>query len=416
MKLNNVICLNCGKEFQSKEANPNAYPKYCSECLESGGKCPMCGKNMPVKRKFCSKECSEKNVVTISGHKKQGKKIKGENNPAKRDDVRQKIALGVCKSYINNPELRASRGNHSVSRRRNFTKTKYLDGRGNILKSKIELGVAQFLQQLGLDYEYEHQLFINGHYRYPDFKIKNILIEACGYMIDEKTIESYKERLVEYLTYTDFDVIYIVPRQFAYKFTEIEQEFRMKNRHMDLMVFEDGKEVELFVEDVDTVSYSHFLEWYDGPCQHLHSHTSYIIDLYLAGVIKTKWLMDFKEIKVIAKKILEKIDHKVVVYSKYITEQTENQVKIEWKERTMTLLKCDVCIVDFEPTCENLTSWMTEEMLNEFKLLGVTEISLSFREGIDKGVSVYSCIKFYEMEKLEEILGFHLFLPNLKWV
>jgi 6-pyruvoyl-tetrahydropterin synthase len=408
-----LVCQLCKKIFNSNQVNPNQYPKYCKECLESGGKCKTCGKPIKIHMKFCSVPCREKDPKTIKGHKIQGSKMKGNNNPSRWDWVKEKIAKGITQSYIDNPELRISRGNHPNTV---WWNRRYLDGKGNALRSSLELDIAQMLQKWKLNYEYEPKLFINGHYRYPDFKINNLVIEVCGYIVNDETLQGYKTKLCDYLNYTDFEIVFLIPVEHIHEFENIWKKFTQKNRHLDIISLDSKRQTEIFIENVDTVSYSHFLEWYDGACQQLHSHTSYIIDLYLHGPVVAKWVIDFKEAKEIAKKILKKIDHKVVVKRDYVTSQNDERVSISWKNRNMNLLLTDVCMVDFEPTCENITGWLAQLMLNEFKLHGVLDLGLSFREGIDKGVTHYVEVHRHELQELKKILGFHLMFPNLPWI
>jgi 6-pyruvoyl-tetrahydropterin synthase len=379
----------------------------------SGGKCVICGKAIPYNRLICSQKCKEKLKSTILGHKQQAKKISGDNNPAKRPEVKRKIAIAVTKSYINNPKLRKTRGKYLT---KNTFGRRFLDGKGNKLKSLIELEVAKHLQTLGLNYEYEPRMFFGGHYVYPDFRISNVIIEVCGYIFNKKTLNHYLNKLRRFLVYTDYDVVFLVPQEYLHNFVSIKKEFDKKGRHVDIFELETSREVELTLENVDTVSYSHFLEWYDGKCKHLHSHTSYNVDLYLQGFFKSKWLVDYKEAKKIAKKVLEKIDHKVVVFDKYVTKKTKKEIYISWKKRELKLLSSDVCIVQFEPTCENITCWLARQMLEKFKEFGVILLSLSFREGINNGVTCYSYIQYYKLKDLERILAFHLFLPKLEFV
>lgn len=399
-----LICQNCGKEFITKQANPKQYPKICSECRKFGGRCETCNTKIPYKRKFCSIECKEKSLKAKKGHKLQGLKIRGENNPAKRPDVRKKIRKGVTQSYINNPDLKFHRGRTYPSRA--TWGRRFLDGRGNKLKSLLELNIAKLLQKAKINYKYEEKLFFGGHYRYPDFKIGNLIIELCGYMAKKKNIERYKRKLKSYLLDTKFDIIFIVPKEKVFEFVEIQKEFSKKGRHLDIFALK-GREIELNLTNLRTVSYSHFLDWYNGPCQRLHSHTSYTIDLYLQGPIKSKWLVDFKEAKEIANKVLDMIDHKVVVNKKNITKIEDEKVYIQWNKRKMELFSNDIFRINFEPTCENITSHLAEIMLEKFKSKGVLLLGLSFREGINNGVTAYTDFQHYSLNELEKVIGFH---------
>ena len=88
----------------------------------------------------------------------------------------------------------------------------YRDSHGNLLRSKLELRVAEALLRDSLPYEVEPRILVPGHVFYPDFHPmgSNALIEAVGYAADwywDKTaqkirliVESYPEIYVAVVT------------------------------------------------------------------------------------------------------------------------------------------------------------------------------------------------------------------------
>ena len=67
---------------------------------------------------------------------------------------------------------------------------RYIDKRGNLLRSRTELTVAQMLAFLEEDYTYDHELTLNGKKIKIDFKTSKGLIEVID---NEEDIKKYKE-------------------------------------------------------------------------------------------------------------------------------------------------------------------------------------------------------------------------------
>ena len=68
---------------------------------------------------------------------------------------------------------------------------KYIDGKGNLLKSRTELSIAQMLEFLQTEYQYDYPITLkNGKKVNVDFKTDKGLIEVIDTEID---IAKYKE-------------------------------------------------------------------------------------------------------------------------------------------------------------------------------------------------------------------------------
>ena len=73
----------------------------------------------------------------------------------------------------------------------------YHDSKGNLLRSRLEVRVAQALQECGLAYAVENRVVVRGHAFYPDFTLAGggKIIEVAGYAADwywDKTAEKLK--------------------------------------------------------------------------------------------------------------------------------------------------------------------------------------------------------------------------------
>ena len=67
---------------------------------------------------------------------------------------------------------------------------RYIDKKGNLLRTRTELTVAQMLTFLEEEYEYDHEFTLNGKTFKIDFKTQKGLIEVID---SEEDIEKYKE-------------------------------------------------------------------------------------------------------------------------------------------------------------------------------------------------------------------------------
>lgn len=72
----------------------------------------------------------------------------------------------------------------------------------------------------------------------------------------------------------------------------------------------------------DSFSAAHALKGYEGPCENLHGHT-FKVEITLQGekLDNLGMLIDFKEIKNILKKTLDKFDHKNLCDLEYFKEK-----------------------------------------------------------------------------------------------
>ncbi|HZS74183.1 MAG TPA: 6-pyruvoyl tetrahydropterin synthase, partial [Candidatus Nitrosotalea sp.] len=72
---------------------------------------------------------------------------------------------------------------------------KYIDSKGNLLKSRTELSIAQMLEFLQIEYQYNYAITLkNGKKVNVDFKTDKGLIEVIDAEID---IAKYKELKAE---------------------------------------------------------------------------------------------------------------------------------------------------------------------------------------------------------------------------
>lgn len=190
--------------------------------------CPICGK----KRKFisfgygynktCSKECSNilakvnirgKSYKEIYGNKKVNCGFqKGENNVAKKEDIRIKISKGVLESYKDSNLILKRK--EKLLNNPIFLPHKNVKGKnGKFYRSKLESDFAELLEDNNIPFRYEKQFKMNNnHYKYVDFVLYDkIWVEITGYAYD-KWQKDFNDKIKIFQNSLDIDnnIIYIL--------------------------------------------------------------------------------------------------------------------------------------------------------------------------------------------------------------
>jgi len=189
------ICKICNNEFQNRDVKG----VICLECRKP--RLCLCG---------CNKFVKKPGSYYRQNHSKKGKTYKeiygtntptcgyqrGNDNVAKRKDIRKKISKGVKKSY-KDPKLREHRRENcyflSNKGIRLARRLKAKDN--NLYRSSYEVKVANFLYDNDISYEYERRVLLNsGKVKIVDFIVNNILIEITGYAFKDWQT-NFNERL-----------------------------------------------------------------------------------------------------------------------------------------------------------------------------------------------------------------------------
>ena len=93
----------------------------------------------------------------------------------------------------------------------------------------------------------------------------------------------------------------------------------------------------------DYFSSAHYLKNYKGSCENLHGH-NWKVEIVVEGqkLNETDILIDFKELKIILKKILDELDHKLlndISYFKDINPSSEKIAEYIFKKAQEKLQK-----------------------------------------------------------------------------
>lgn len=176
------ICRFCGNKYLSKVNRGN----MCDKCKNPKlCKCG-CGKLVKTPGKFYYGNCSKRGKTYKDIYGTVDIKCgfqKGEENIAKREDIKKKISKGVRESYTS--ELREKRRvkSYETGFYKNQFGKKYSNIKGENFRSNLEVEFSNFLIKNNIEYEYEKSIkLLNGKRKVVDFVIYGyIFIEITGY-------------------------------------------------------------------------------------------------------------------------------------------------------------------------------------------------------------------------------------------
>ena len=257
---------------------------------------------------------------------------------------------------------------------------RYLDKKGNLLKTRTELSIAQMLSFLGHSYEYNHELKIDGQTVNVDFKTEQGFIEVIDNDEDIEKYKTIKEKL------PDQKIMAIGHPKYSAQIKELED-----------VVFYDQKHPQtgsIFMEDQSfTFDYAHILPLVE-KCSILHGHTSSVM-VELVGQMENNLLIDFGEAKKIIKEVIAVFDHKFFINEKYMKNQTDTHYQISFEgPKGMFDLQVPInttYLLKGEATVENLSSEIIK--LLEPKLpANVEAVGVYIYEGYNKGSHIISNI------------------------
>jgi len=258
---------------------------------------------------------------------------------------------------------------------------RYIDKKGNLLKSRTELSIAEMLHFLGIEYEYNHALTLkDGKKLHVDFKTEKGLIEVID---DESDISKYKE-LKQGLA--DSKLIAIGHPKLAAKLRELE----------DIVLYET-KEVQtgsIFMEDPSfAFDYAHILPLVE-KCSILHGHTSSVM-VELVGEMKNNLLIDFSDAKKIIKEVISILDHKFFINKKYLSSENELHYRIAFDgpkgKFDLQVPKNTTYLLEGEATVENLSTEIIKLLVPKMPK-NIEAVGVYIYEGYNKGAHIISQI------------------------
>ncbi|MFB5606933.1 MAG: 6-pyruvoyl tetrahydropterin synthase family protein [Candidatus Nitrosomaritimum yanchengensis] len=256
---------------------------------------------------------------------------------------------------------------------------RYIDKKGNLMKTRTELTVAQMLSFLEEEYQYDHELTLkNGKKVKIDFKTNKGFIEVID---SEDDITKYKE-IKDNL---DEKVMAIGHPKYSAQIKELE----------DIVFYDKTPQTgSIFLEDASfSFDYAHILPLVE-KCSILHGHTSSVM-VELVGQMKDNLLVDFGVAKKIIKEVVNVFDHKFFINEKYLKSQDDSHYQIQFEGPKgmfdLQVPKNTTYLLKGEATVENLSSEIIKLLAPKMPP-NVEAVGVYIYEGYNKGSHIISNI------------------------
>ena len=257
---------------------------------------------------------------------------------------------------------------------------KYIDKKGNLLRTRTELTIAQMLSFLDEDYEYDYKLSLkNGSSVTVDFKTTKGLIEVIDNEEDIKKYNQIKENL------TEEKVMAIGHPKYTAQIKELQ----------DLVFYDKTPQTgSIFLEDPSfSFDYAHILPLVE-KCSILHGHTSSVM-VELVGQMKDNLLVDFGIAKKIIKEVVTVFDHKFFINRKYLKKEDDSHYQIQFDGPKgmfdIQVPKDTAYLLEGEATVENLSSEIIKLLAPKLPQ-NVEAVGVYIYEGYNKGSHIISNI------------------------
>lgn len=256
---------------------------------------------------------------------------------------------------------------------------RYIDKKGNLMRTRTELTVAQMLSFLEEEYQYDHELTLkNGKKVKIDFKTNKGFIEVID---SEDDITKYKE-IKDNL---DEKVMAIGHPKYSAQIKELE----------DIVFYDKTPQTgSIFLEDASfSFDYAHILPLVE-KCSILHGHTSSVM-VELVGQMKDNLLVDFGVAKKIIKEVVNVFDHKFFINEKYLKSQDDSHYQIQFEGPKgmfdLQVPKNTTYLLKGEATVENLSSEIIKLLAPKMPP-NVEAVGVYIYEGYNKGSHIIANI------------------------
>lgn len=262
---------------------------------------------------------------------------------------------------------------------------RYLDSKGNLMRTRAELSVARMLDFLGHDYKYDQAVTLpDGTVVRVDFIVagSNKHIEVVDSESDAAKFHRIKERMPA------LDIVAIGHSKYSSKVDEI-----------DSMFFYDESERtqtgSIFIEDPSLAfDYAHILPLVE-KCSVLHGHTSTVM-VEIIGSMKNNLVVDFGEAKRIIKDTINMIDHKFFINKKYLEKEDDMHYYVSFQGPrgyfNLQLPKMTTWLMPGEATVENLSTEIIR-LLAPRMPPNVEALGVYIYEGVNKGAHIIAGVK-----------------------
>lgn len=259
---------------------------------------------------------------------------------------------------------------------------KYIDRKGNLLRSKTELSFSKLLSFLEKDYQYNFLIKLSNGREVPvDFKVENKLIEILD---SDKDLDKFNEIKKNN---PDLDIIAIGKSKFGVKSDDFET--------ISFIDSEKDQIGSIFLEDSSLAfDYAHILPLVE-KCSILHGHTSTVM-VEIIGKMVNNLVIDFGEAKKIIKDTLSVLDHKFFINKEYVYKEDSIHYHISFDGPRgffdLQLPKDTTFLMPGEATVENLSSIIIK-LLSAKMPPNIEALGVYIYEGVNKGAHILANIK-----------------------
>jgi 6-pyruvoyltetrahydropterin/6-carboxytetrahydropterin synthase len=254
---------------------------------------------------------------------------------------------------------------------------RYLDHRGNLLRSRAEFSTSNILSFLGHDYEYNTRVNLDGSNSVDlDFKIGDKYIEVIDSELDLEKFKLVQRNLPE------LKILGIGHSNYAARENELKSFFSFNSQSSQV-----GS---IFIEDPTLAfDYAHILPLVE-KCSILHGHTSTVM-VEIIGNMKDNLVIDFGEAKRIIKDALSVLDHKFFINQQYLRKEDEAHYHIVFEGPkgyfNLQLPKNTTFLLPGEATVENISSQIIK-LLAPRMPSNVEALGVYVYEGVSKGAHI----------------------------
>ena len=260
---------------------------------------------------------------------------------------------------------------------------RYIDSKGNLLRSRSEFSVTKMLLFLGQDYNYDVDVTMpDGKQIKIDFKILDRYIEVIDSEADANKFRQVREKLPE------LEIIAIGHSKYASKINEMDSLFFFDNA-------DNMQTGSIFIEDPSLAfDYAHILPLVE-KCSVLHGHTSTVM-VEIIGSMKNNLVVDFGEAKRMIKETLTVIDHKFFISKKYLRKEDDLHYYVSFEgprgHFSLQLPKSTTYMLFGEATVENLSAEIIR-LLAPRMPANVHALGVYIYEGVNKGAHIIAGVK-----------------------
>lgn len=260
---------------------------------------------------------------------------------------------------------------------------RYIDSKGNLLRSRSEFSVTKMLLFLGQDYNYDVDVTMpDGKQIKIDFKIQDRYIEVIDSEAEANKFRQVREKLPE------LDIIAIGHSKYASKINEMDSLFFFDNA-------DNMQTGSIFIEDPSLAfDYAHILPLVE-KCSVLHGHTSTVM-VEIIGSMKNNLVLDFGEAKRMIKETLTVIDHKFFISRKYLRNEDDLHYYVSFEgprgHFSLQLPKSTTYMLFGEATVENLSAEIIR-LLAPRMPANVHALGVYIYEGVNKGAHIIAGVK-----------------------